>query len=122
MSRSPSSMRRAISTSPSRVSSATDAIWRRYMRTGSTLAAGSGLGGDRCRFADVLFGVAAVRLRHRDVVVLRVERPEHGDHAVETLEGAVIGVLRRLLRYLIPAHLWKPSPLVCASCVLRGCW
>src|SRR2546428_5174893 len=81
-----------------------------------------GLGGDRCRFADVLFGVAAVRLRHRDVVVLRVERPEHGDHAVETLEGAVIGVLGRLLRYLIPAHLWKPSPLVCASCVLRGCW
>ncbi len=33
--RSPSSIRLAISTSPSRVSSDTDPILRRYMRTGS---------------------------------------------------------------------------------------
>jgi hypothetical protein len=34
--RSPASMRRAISTSPSRVSSGTRPISRRYMRTGSS--------------------------------------------------------------------------------------
>jgi hypothetical protein len=43
---SPSSMRLAISTSPSRVSSETEPILRRYIRTGSLLLARVGVLGD----------------------------------------------------------------------------
>src|SRR6476659_410699 len=56
--RSPSSMRLAISTSPSRVSSETEPILRRYMRTGSLVRE---LGAARARAIDDLDAVLAER-------------------------------------------------------------
>src|SRR5207244_12805531 len=60
--------------------------------------------------------VLAARLlrRLRGLVLLRVERPEHGDHTIETLCGELTRRLRRPLRCLVRAHIWKSSPFVCA--------
>src|SRR5439155_14638380 len=63
--------------------------------------------------ADVVLAASLLR-RLRGLVLLRVERPEHGDHAIETLCGELTRRLRRPLRCLVRAHIWKPSPFVCA--------